>query len=319
MKLNQVIIGLILLLTLASCSLETAKTPTHSKLVIASDYLEAKDTLLFLLFSTKNAVHISIETMSTDSLIERIRTKQANSAIDLVMLESLYDVTRLDKRGVFHPIDLVIKTAPEAASYSSVKYNYIGFGMDPYIIAYEPIGRHEIKTYNDLTHFNHINTLGRNHSPTFLAPILKNLSEVKQRKWVKRYTEHAISKAIPGDSILNDSLFKLLPVLTTLSDFEWNKDSILMYKTKALLFPNKQGKGTYYNLRSIAVISQASNYTTALDFIHFCTTEKANVKLNEALNTYSIYLNQHDFKQDSTSAEELIPYYSTIDLLNENE
>ncbi|MDG1147224.1 MAG: hypothetical protein P8N52_02850 [Crocinitomicaceae bacterium] len=316
MRLKQVITGLILLLTLAACSIETAKTPPQRKLIIASDYLQAKDTLLFHRFAKENAVHISIETMSADSLIERIRTKQANSGIDVVVLESLYDVTRLDKRGLFHPIDLRAKT-PEAIHYSSLSYNYIGFGIDPYIIAHEQNNSYTIKTYNDLTHFNYVSALAQKHAPILLAPILKNLTEEQKGQWIKQYTKHAISKPIPRDSLLNDSLFNRLPILTTQSNFKLNKVSNSTYKSKTLLFPKKTAKDCYYNLRSLAVISQASNYTTAISFIDFCTTKKVNLALNEVLNTSSIYSNQYGIKQEDSPIEKQIPLYSNIELLLE--
>ncbi|MEJ6777512.1 MAG: hypothetical protein QNK85_09360 [Crocinitomicaceae bacterium] len=313
MKQNPLFIGIITLLMLASCSTETAQPYKARELIIASDYLEAKDTLLFRAFAKKNAIRILIYTLTSDKIISTIRNKAANSGIDLVMLKSLYDVSKLNKREILHHIDLTVKKSQEAIHYSSWKYNYVGFGIDPYIIAFELNSDNKVKIYNDLTRFYHINKLESNHYPPMLAPILKKLNKARGNQWIKDCLDHSISKPIPGDSLLNDSLFLRLPVLTTLSDFKLNKDSNHLYKNKSFLLPNERSKGTFYNLRSIAIVNQASNYTIALDFIGFCLDEKNNVKLNDALNTYSIYSRQIDFRKYSPSAEELIPYYSIIE------
>ena len=309
MRLNKVFIGIITLLLFASCTIETAKPSTTKELIIASDYLQAKDTLLFKEFAKKNSVHISIYTLSADKIVGTIRNKEANSGIDVVMLKSLSDVSRLDKREIIQNIDLTDDLSHEAINFSSWKYNYVAFGIDPFIIAFDTKYDNKVKMYNDLTQFNYINALDENQHPPMLSPILKKLNKVKGSQWIQNYLNHAVSKPISGDSLLNDSLFSRLPILTTLSDFKYFKDSTI-YKNKSFLLPNERSTGTFYNTRSIAIVDQAANYTVAIDFIKFCTEENNNIKLNTALNTYSIYSNQSNFRKYNTSAEELIPYYS---------
>lgn len=313
MKQNRLFIGIITLLILVSCYTETAQPCKPKELIIASDYLKTKDTLLFRAFAKKNSVRILIYTLTSDKIISIIKNKAANSGIDVVMLNSLYDVSKLNKREILHDINLTKKKSQEAIIYSSWIYNYVGFGIDPYIVAFDINSDNKVKIYNDLTRFHHISLLENNHYPPMLAPILKKFNREKRNRWIKDCLDHSISKPVVGDSLLNDSLFLRLPVLTKLSDFKLNKDSNHLYKNKSFLFPNEWGKGTFYNLRSIAIVNQASNYTVALDFIGFCLDEKTNVKLNDALNTYSIYSRQSDFRKYSLSAEELIPYYTTID------
>ena len=309
MKPNTVFIGIITLLLFASCSIETAKPTNNKELIIVSDYLEAKDTVLFKEFAKKNSIHISIFNMSADKIIGTIRNKEANSGIDVIMLKSLSDVSRLDKREIIQNIDLTDQLSHEAISFSSWKYNFVAIGIDPFIIAFDTKFENKVRMYNDLIQFNHINALDENQHPPMLSPILKKLNKVKGNQWIQDFLNHAVSKPITGDSLLNDSLFYRLPILTTLSDFKKFKDSIL-YKNKSFLLPDERSTGTFYNTRSVAIVDQAQNYTVAVDFIKYCTEENNNIKLNKALNTYSIYSTQSNFRKYNTPAEELIPYYS---------
>jgi ABC-type Fe3+ transport system substrate-binding protein len=310
MKLNIAFIGIISLILMASCSIETAKPSKNKELVIASDYLEAKDTILFQSFAHKNSIRISIYNLSADKIIGTIRNKEANSGIDVIMLKSLYDISRLDKRDILQSIDFTNKISHSAIKYSSWKYNYVGFGIDPYIIAFDLKSDNKVSMYNDLTNHNYISNLDDNQYPPLLAPVFKKLNKVKGNQWIKDFLDHSVANPIPGDTVLNDTLYRRLPVLTILSEFKSNKKLNPLYKNRSFLLPNERSNGTFYNLRSIAIVDQASNYTSAIDFIFFCIEEENNTKINQKLNTYSIYPSQSNFRKYNTSSEELFPYYS---------
>lgn len=313
MKSIGVFIVLIFLGVLTSCSIESAKPKAKRELIIASDYLTPKDTVLFSKFIQSNKVELSISNMTTDKIIGHIRNMESNSGIDLIMVKSLYDVSRLDKRELLQNINFGEEIPMEAQAYSSWKYNYIGIGIDPYIIAFNLDANNNTKMYNDLTNHMYINGIDEEHFPPLLAPVLKKLNKAKGNKWIKDYLENSVNLPRKTDSLRNDTTYRDLPMITTLSFFKEKKDSMFVLKNRSYLLPNERSTGTFYNVRSIAFVDQAQNYTIAKEFLQFYLEDENNIELNKKLNTYSFYSNHSNFRKYGTSAESLIPYYSMID------
>ena len=140
-----------------SCSLETAKASRDKKLIIVSDYLYSSDTVLFRDFSKSNNVSIQIETMKTDNIIGMVRNEGHNIQADLILMKSLYDVYKLNKRSVLQAIHFESELDKATKKISSIENNFIGLGIDPFIIA-NSSGR-KVRTYNDLLRTNYINNL----------------------------------------------------------------------------------------------------------------------------------------------------------------
>ncbi|MCH2231269.1 MAG: hypothetical protein MK105_13075 [Crocinitomicaceae bacterium] len=313
MKSIGVFIVLILSGILTSCSIETAKPSSKKKLVIASDYLTSKDTVLFTKFIKQSGVQLSIFNMSTDRIIGTIRNTEANSGIDVLMVKSLYDVSRLNKRDILQNLNFSETLPMEAQTYASWKYNYVGIGIDPYIIAFDLRKNNNSRMYNDLTLNRYLNGIENDHFPPLLAPVLKKLNKAKGNKWIKRYLENGIQLPTKMDSLQNDTTYIKLPLICTMSFFKEQKDSLPILKNRSYLLPNERTTGIFYNVRSISLVDQAENFTTAKEFLFHYLEEENNIALNKKINTYSIYSNHSNFRKYNTSPEMLIPYYSMID------
>lgn len=296
------------LLFVSSCTLEDAESPQEKELIIASDYLQEKDSTLFKSFSKKHSVRIRILSMDAAQIKQRLSERGVNSGIDLIIIKSMYDVHKIHRKNLIQAIDFSFELADSEQKYSSWKYDYIGFGVDPYVIAYNSQSPNSIKTYNDLTRFDYLNTLSYGDQVTILAPTVHKMQKVNANKWIKKYTKHRIEPKNQSDSLLSN-----LPTLTTHSSYQRNKDSSALYRNKNILMPNRNSTGTFYNTRTICIVNQAENYVTAKSFSIFYLEKKRNIELNNKLKTLSIYSSSNKFRRYATSTEDLLPYFIMVE------
>lgn len=287
---------------LNSCSLETAKASHDKQLIIVSDYLNSSDTVLFRDFSKSNKVSIQIETMKTDNIIGMFRNEGHNIQADLILMKSLYDVYKLNKRSVLQAIHFESELDEATKKISSIENNFIGLGIDPFIIA-NSSGR-KVRTYNDLLRTNYINNLPEKEVIPLLSPIISKLKKVKANKWVKDFYFNQVKS-----DTLRDSIGSFLPILTSYSDYSTSEDSLLNFQNRFLTFPNGRSSGTHYNVRTAAIINQAQNYSTAKQFILHFTNLQNNKSLNKKLHTISYLDESHSFKKYTESPDDLIHFY----------
>lgn len=293
---------------LTSCSIDTASAPKDKVLVIASDYLFEKDTLLFSSFVKEQKVAIKILHISTDKIIGNIRNTGSNSGIDVVMVKSVYDIFKLNKRDILHNIRLDELDSKEKIKYSSATYNYFAFGIDPYVVFNANVNPFKVKTYNDLTNHQFLNELEEREITPFLSPVMHKMKRVQANNWMKKFLNN--SRKISEST---DSMKLYAPILTTLSCYHQRLKSDTIYFNRSISYPNKKSTGSFYNLRTFGIIKQAENYMSAKNFISFCLTSKNNSVINSKIGTISIHPSKNDFRKYSTSIEKLIEQYILVD------
>lgn len=306
-KTFQIALFLILLSVLWSCRLETAQPVKQKQLVIASDYLSESDTLLFRSFSESSNTRITILPWKKSKIIGEFRNNKYNTGIDVIMMKSMYDVHDLHKRKLFQPLKVSVNLKEEYLDFSSERYDYFGFGYDPYIVAYPQNERATIKMYNDLKRYKYIKDLNESELIPMIAPILGKMKKTEAHLWIKRMYEHNYA-----DSLLSDSLISRMPILTNYSNFQKNRNGKL-YKNKVILMPNNKSTGTFYNLRTMAIAFQAEHYTEATEFIDFHLSEENNRSLNKKMKTIAINSSEAGFRKYYVHSEEMLEYYTLIE------
>ncbi len=293
---------------LFSCKIETAKAPENKQLIILSDYLQNSDTTLFKSFLSDEHVTMQIVNMQSDKIIGLIRNEGFNIQADIIMVKNLSDAHKMSKRSLLQRIDFIDDLTEVQQKFSSKLYNFIGYGVDAFIVANSK--ERTIRIYNDLLESKFINNLSSKETITMLSPIMQKLKKVAANQWVKVFSDSSRTK-----SILVDSLNRALPILTLYSDFSSNKDALLDYGNRLLRYPNSKSTGTFFNLRTIAIINQAQNYSTAKSFVLYCLTEKNNKRINKELNTFPVSISNKIFRRYNVSQEKLVEYHQIVDRL----
>ena len=295
---------------LGACSIETAKAPSSSELVILSDYLLPKDTVLFSQFSKNRNVSVKIIATETDKIVGLMRNNGFNTKGDIIMVKSLLDINRLNQRDILHNIDFSKELVLPEHDQSNWSRNFLAYGYDPFVFANSKYAL--LNTYADLKRLPFVSNISERNIPVVLSPVIKKFSKMQANTWIKKFARNRISI----DSLArinNDSIRLRLPILTTYSDFRINKDSVLNYSHRRLKLSNNSSKGTFYNLRTIAILKHAQNYSEAREFSMFYLKKKNNISLNKKLSTIPIYYPETQFKRYKTNTSELIQYYTTIE------
>ncbi len=287
-----------LLFVVQSCKLETAKASSQRELIILSDYLQASDTILFRSFSKEKKVTIRIKNMRTEKIIGLIRNEGFAIEGDVIMLERLTDVYKMSKGSLLQRLNFIDDLSSEQQKLSSQLYGFIGYGIDPFIVANTK--KRTVQVYNDLLTASFVSQLDEKETVMMLSPIMHKLKKVDANVWIKTFSDSLLPS-----SVLRDTS-KSYPILTLYSDFSSNRDSLLNYSNRFLSYPNSKSTGTFFNLRSIAIVNQAQNYIPAKEFIHYCLEEKNNYRINNYLNTFPI--EQTIFRKYTISQEKLVEY-----------
>lgn len=298
--------GISLLLGFTSCRLETATPPSKKELIVVSDFLNPSDSVLFTDFEREHGVDVQLHIMSMDLIVSTLKSKGLNAGIDLILPKNLYDLNRLHKAKVVHPIQTNQFNNPPSSKFSSNSYHFIGYGIDPYVFIQNQKMRYRYRTYNELTNHPFISTLTPKETTQLLAPIYKKLSTVEANQWILRFYQRKTDMYLPTDS-LNDSI----PILSLQSTYF--QTPLLKSNYASLVYPNQRSSGSFYNVRSFVVVDQAENYTTAVLCIDYFLEEKQNEKFNRSMGTTSIYQYTDEIRLYNEKPELLIPYYELVD------
>ena len=294
----------------SACSIETARTLGEKELVILSDYLEVKDTILFSKFSKNKNVSIKIVNIESDKIVGLTRNNGFNTEGDIIMVKSLFDINRLNQRDILHNIDFSEELSDIEHDQSNWSRNFMAYGYDPFVFANSKYAL--LNTYADLKRIRFVSNVSKRNLPVVLSPVIKKFSKTQANKWVRQFLNNRLSL----DSlsrIQDDSIRLTFPILTTYSDFKSNKDSTLNYKNRRLKMSHNSSKGTFYNLRTIGIIKNAQNFSTAKEFSIFYLKKNNNIALNKKLSSVAIYNPELLFKRYKTNTSELVQYYITTE------
>lgn len=277
------------LFLVTSCKLESAKEPQKQELIVASDFLNYRDVKLFQSFEKEYNLKVTILTLETDSLLKKLKKEGYATRVDVVMLKSALDMCQLENSKKLQKV-LKPEDRPEQPfKYRDNDFHWFGLSIDPYIILSKKDSNNRIANYGDLTKQTQWTTNLTNNQD--LIPLYAaKLHQWREQKitttieWHETILEKEVRFIKPKDSV-----FSFPPLLTTYSSFY--SDSALYrsgYKRAKLIYPNQNRGGLIYELRSVAIVKQARNYSNAVDFIKYVCRDDINQRINNWWNTFPI-------------------------------
>lgn len=292
---------------LLRCTLEEASVPEQRELVIASDYLSEADSILFERFERKERINVRIVHLDAQIIYDQLLNEGSQSEIDIIMLESEFDVHRMAISDLLQPWPSEFKVSGYLEKYASKRYHYIGFGLDPYIVTASK-GSIPFRSYSDFTQHPFSDELARTDRINLLSPICKKLDRGRTENWIKNFMEHGREPTSAKDSIII-TLPRLMK-RSTYYDLKSNSPSSLFPEMRILT----SGKsGSFYNLRTFSTASQCSNYTEAITFVkHFLQTEQ-NQYLCSKLNLVPVTNPGEFFRPYKINTEELLSNHTLVE------
>jgi len=244
-------------LVLVACKIEEAKPEISKKLVLASDFLEAKDTVLFKRFSKKTGIRLKIINLNASQIAQKLKKEGYNSSIDLVFVKSLNSVKILDKTK-FQKLDanFLREKTPSLKAFKNA--TWLVAGLDPFVFSYIPDSTKTARTYSDLsTNFTWASPQSSDEFSVLLAH--RGSHSKKDAKWKKGFIQNNVAFNSENDSVQNRQF------LVIKHSFFIKNKSLSQNKKREIFFPDK----TYADRWCFAVVDQAINYGNVETFLMY--------------------------------------------------
>ena len=252
---SKFLLPLFLGLVLVACKIEEAKPEISKKLVLASDFLEAKDTVLFKRFSKKTGIRLKILNLNAGQITQKLKKEGYNSSIDLVFVKSLNSVKILDKTK-FQKLDANFLREKTTSLKAFKNATWLVAGLDPFVFSYIPDSTKTAKNYSDLsTNFTWASPQSSEQFSVLLAH--RGSHSKKDAKWKKGFIQNNVAFNSENDSVQNRQFLVIKH-----SFFTKNKE---LSKQREVFFPDK----TYADRWCFAVVDQAKNYESAKTFLMY--------------------------------------------------
>lgn len=291
----------ILLLTIIGCSTPNASPEKDTTLVIATDYIAPKDSILFRSFEKQHHVKIILKEISVDSLIHLFKKDRYNTGVDIVLYHHLYDMRRILQSGMMESLE--IKELPKNGIVSKSN-TFIGLGIDPFICVSRKDTILPIYIYDDLSKVSFSNNLTRKSEAHFYAPFMRKMSRAKTYNRMKKIKSGATpfnKKSVDSSDV----------ILSTLSAYQ-KKDDSLWTNFSNIHYLNSSTSGVFHDIVSIGIIDQSSNYHKSVEFIKWITLGPTNRKFNKNRN-YTSLSSERDFNIYPENPEKLLQYHAIIE------
>ncbi|MFZ9029059.1 MAG: hypothetical protein ACO2Z9_08585 [Crocinitomicaceae bacterium] len=286
------ILSIVSLLLLAGCSVDAVPKHTKAHLTIASDYLQPSDTSLFSFITDSLDITLEIRKMSSDQLIGKIRNERFNTGIDLVMMRSSFDVNRLRRQNIFHPLT----TSQLRNRWKD--HNVIPLAIDRYFLVSKIDSLYNLndsvvtpKTYQLIPDEELVVYLSFGFDYT--DPVLASASIKKARK---KYTKSRSELWRCNELILIESELESTSKDSLFRQFNW-KDPI---------------ETDTYNVLTIGIVNQAPNFKSAIPFIRLLKRDNLINPLIEKVNASEIPIHSGSLKLE---LEDQIQYFVRIERL----
>ena len=274
----------LLLLLFSGCRLEDADSKNTTELIIASDFLKPKDTVLFQTFSEVNHIHVKIKFLPTDSIKNSLHKDGFNSNFDLIFVKSLQSVKDLKSITFHHLSKNTIKES--LFNFRAFQNNsWFAIGTDPYVFSTVPDTLEVPTSYRDLSQKFNYSSINPSENAVLLAHV-KYLTKKKPSyysMWKKSFEGNYVPFNAGSDS-LPSKQFLLL---------KWShyiENPIIKKNKKRTINYLLNNSALYADRKCIAVVLQAKNFKNACLFLSFLNSKNKSSYFYEKMGALPIYL-----------------------------
>jgi hypothetical protein len=295
---------------LAGCSIEEANKGNKNELIIASDFLKSKDSILFRKFSNKNNIRIKIRFISSDSIQKSLRKDGFNSNFDLVFVKSLLSVKDL-KSIKFHHLSQNIINESLTNFHSFHNNSWFAVGLDPYVFSYVPDTLGIPTSYKDLTKNFSYSSLNPIENAVLLAHV-KHLTKKKPgyySSWKKSFEGNYIPFNPRADSLPSKQFFLL----------KWSQyleNPILKKNKKRIVNYTLNNSALYADRKCIAVVLEAKNFNNACLFLSFLNTKSKSAYFFEKMGIIPIKSKNEVYKYEKIRGMRILTISENSLLMN---
>jgi len=275
------VVGIIM----SACGAKEAQPFKKQSLVIASDYLYAKDTAFFKWFKKNQHIRVQIVHLSADSLSKKLKKEGFNTHIDLVMLQSMRGAKTLEKNAL-ERLPYLFRTEHFNHYLSFSNGKWLVSGIDPYVFSYYPDSLDIPISYNELCTDYKWSKLPDDSLEMLYAHVKIRLKESKKyryKDWKKGWKKHFVPFEKGTDSIPSKQL--LVHTYSRYANDPYFKKG---RKKRQVIFPNQSQKGVYADRVCISIVFRARHYDNAITLLEYLNQPETLRRFNEKHGFFSV-------------------------------
>lgn len=242
--MHKVIIVCVLFF-LASCAIEDAQPTREKQLTIAQNFMNAQQKKLLQQMAKRRSIELTILDYSANSIRKAIQQNPWAPGFDLIMLDGLYAQSKLTGLSF---------------QYTEPNYAYIPIG-----ISYIPDSNLNVRYFNDLS-TKYLWAAPENKAPSILN---LHLAYAYRKKETNKKLDSSYKKLVRGlkDHKLSYDAYQLrntILISTYASHLNVLKKAV---KKREFIFGVHEPNQMFVDYMSLSIISQTSQYTTAMRFV----------------------------------------------------
>ena len=281
---------------------EAAKsTANQSKVVnLYTDRHYDTDEALYKIFTEQTGIKVNVVKGKSDELIERLKREGKDTQADLLITA---DVGRLHKAkidGLFQAVSSEILTNSVPENYRDPDNQWFGLTVRARVIAYakDRVDPAKIAAYDDLTKPELkgkilVRSSSNIYNQSLLASFIDINGEEKAKAWAKGVLANMARQPEGGDTDQMIAVAAGQGDLAITNTYYYgrllasdNPEEKKVAESLGLIFPDQNGAGTHINISGIGLTKDAKNKETAIEFMEFLSSEKAQKQFSE---------NNHEF------------------------
>ncbi len=322
----KTVFALILIVLISACTIDKARPTKKQHLYVASDCLTKKDEKLFRNFEKANKINIHIISITSDSLRILLKTEGLTTTIDCVISSSVYDMKNLSDSKFLQEKSIDLTKGIIPSKFVSEHKDYLGFGIDPYVLLAQNDSIIKWRNYSDLNGKSSFTTdlTSKSDLLPFYSIVFAKLGKSKPNiiySWRESFYKNKVN--VSNDSLKLDGTKVFF---TLYSHYEKNKNDKKYLKKLNLIFPNQRKAGSYFNMPCFGIIKQARNYSNAKLFLNYLLLDNVNKRLNSRLKMFPIIVEKQSiypfqnvrYKKSSVSPIQQTKQYPRVTSIMKN-
>ncbi|HEX6593027.1 MAG TPA: extracellular solute-binding protein [Bacillota bacterium] len=311
MKLKRTLLAMsavLLIVILAACSnesgeSETQETNNEGEINLYTGRHYDTDQDLYDMFTEETGIKVNVIKGKDDELIARLEREGKASEADLFITADAGRLHRAKTKDLLQEVDSDVLNENIPEKYRDEDQTWFGLTKRARIIAYhkDRVDPEDIQTYEDLIDDQFkgkvlIRSSENIYNQSLLASMIALDGEEQATKWAEGIvqnmardpkggdTDQAIAVAAgDGDLAVMNSYY--------LGRMLHSEDTEIVKAAEELgiIFPNQETTGTHVNISGIGLTASSKNKESAIKFMEFLTTEKAQEEFSASNFEYPVH------------------------------
>ena len=249
-------------------------------------YSARKDHLIkpvFDLYTKETDVKIKYITDKAPVLLQRIKAEGENTPADLLITVDAGNLWHAANQGILQPVSSDVLTANIPSYLRDPENKWFGLSLRARTIVYstERVKPDELSTYEDLAKVEWngrlvLRTSKKVYNQSLVAMLIKEHGENETTEIVKGWVNNLAAPPFSNDTKVMEAIIAGQGDVGIVNTYYFGrlakKDPTIPI---ALFWPNQSSGGVHINVSGAGVVAASKNKATAIAFLEWLSTEKA--------------------------------------------